>query len=892
LSKAKVAVLHTSPETVLADYNRLLELAEVRRTLDPQATTILKDNISWHYPMPSANTTPWQLEGTILALRQAGYNDLVCVQNQTLVVSAFKGEDLNHYVPIFRHYHIPVLYNFKTEDMKWVPYRPKAKMLALDQIYPEGIHLPDYFFGKNIVHLPTVKCVSGDTEVIMADGSVIPIRDLVEKQLAGVPHATLDSDGDSKVESQADLLAWDEAGNIGTHTATVFWRTSARGRRILRLRTRTGRTLTATADHLIRTPSGWTAISTLTTGTRVAIARKLKVAGISQPLPRTYAAPEAVSVVARAGRKYSAACSQQMIDDYQAGDTAIAIAERHGVRWQVVQSILRRHGVPVRGCANQLRIPETTSPDFWRWFGYVIAEGNLERGKTCDKLWWANSDPILRQDFIQLTEALFGLEARERREGESAYLYSTNLGRFFEELGLPVPLKSGNKRVPELLFRCPDEEIAAFLSGYLDGDGTVNKKQTTLSATTKSPQLAHDLQILFGRLGVVAFCQSVERTIPGRWKEPRTYYQVTVSGEGLAQLASQLQLKKQEKRERLERQAERFLASKPSNWDVVPLPTDTFRAVRMGLGFTQASTGKPASVNSIEGGYQSPTPRIARYFVNLFTQHDIEGRFAAGIAQLRALASGDLAWDVVESIEDVTDEGIDLYDVTVPSAGSFLGNGLVLHNCHIYTTTTGAMKNAFGGLLATHRHYTHTWIHETLVDLLAIQKEIHPGIFAVMDGTTAGNGPGPRTMTPVVKNVILASADQVAIDAVAAKLMGFDPLSIGYIRLAHEHGLGVGDPREIELVGDDVSGENWGFQVGQSFHRFLGWLSWYGPTRVLQKLIFRTPIVIIPQLVSEVNHDYIHWPLKEKHIFERWRRETPWGQLFQRYERFGESGDR
>ncbi len=97
--------------------------------------------------------------------------------------------------------------------------------------------------------------------------------------------------------------------------------------------------------------------------------------------------------------------------------------------------------------------------------------------------------------------------------------------------------------------------------------------------------------------------------------------------------------------------------------------------------------------------------------------------------------------------------------------------------CHIYTTTTGAMKNAFGGLLNTKRHYTHSWIHETLVDLLAIQKEIHPGIFAVMDGTTAGNGPGPRTMCPVIKDVMLASADQVAIDAVAAKMMGFDPMA-------------------------------------------------------------------------------------------------------------------
>ena len=107
---------------------------------------------------------------------------------------------------------------------------------------------------------------------------------------------------------------------------------------------------------------------------------------------------------------------------------------------------------------------------------------------------------------------------------------------------------------------------------------------------------------------------------------------------------------------------------------------------------------------------------------------------------------------------------------------------------HIFTTTTGAMKNAFGGLLNERRHWTHPVIHETLVDLLMIQKKIHRGVFAVMDGTFAGDGPGPRCMVPHVKNVILASADQVAIDAVAAKLMGLDPMSIKFIRLAHDLG--------------------------------------------------------------------------------------------------------
>jgi uncharacterized protein (DUF362 family) len=364
-NKATVAALRTRPDRVLDDYERLIDLARAREYLAPGATTILKDNISWHFPFPAANTTPWQLEGTIRALRSEGFADLVCVQNKTVVTDAFKGEDLNGYVPIFKSYGIPVLYNFKDADMRWVPIRPKASMRVLDRIFPEGIHVPEYFFGKNIVHLPTVKC-------------------------------------------------------------------------------------------------------------------------------------------------------------------------------------------------------------------------------------------------------------------------------------------------------------------------------------------------------------------------------------------------------------------------------------------------------------------------------------------------------------------------------------------HIYTTTTGAMKNAFGGLLNTRRHYTHSWIHETLVDLLAIQKEIHSGLFAVMDGTTAGNGPGPRTMFPEIKNVVLASGDQVAIDAVAARLMGFDPMTIPYIRLAHEAGLGIGDPREIDLVGDtDLANESWDFHVGDNGASRVGDMVWFGPLKPMQNVLMRTPLVNLFILGSEVYHDYYRWPARDRKVFESWLANTAWGNLFQEYHRTG-----
>lgn len=364
-ARSTVAVLRVAPGTILDDLDRLCQLAGVDQALSPGAPTILKDNISWHFPFPGANTTPWQLEGTIRALRARGHRDLTCVQNKTVVTDAFKGEDLNRYLPVFEKYGVPVRYNFDPADMSWSVYRPRARMNVLDQIYPEGILIPDDFHGTNIVHLPTVKC-------------------------------------------------------------------------------------------------------------------------------------------------------------------------------------------------------------------------------------------------------------------------------------------------------------------------------------------------------------------------------------------------------------------------------------------------------------------------------------------------------------------------------------------HIYTTTTGAMKNAFGGLLNTKRHYTHSWIHQTLVDLLAIQKEIHQGLFAVMDGTTSGDGPGPRTMRPIIKDVMLASADQVAIDAVAASMMGFDPLSIEYIRLADEQGLGHGRRADIEVVGDAALAEqNWGFSVGDNGASRVGDLMWFGPLKRFQKLFFHTPLVNVFVMGSEVYHDYYRWPLRDRRVFEAWREQTRWGQLFGRYEQDG-----
>lgn len=203
---------------------------------------------------------------------------------------------------------------------------------------------------------------------------------------------------------------------------------------------------------------------------------------------------------------------------------------------------------------------------------------------------------------------------------------------------------------------------------------------------------------------------------------------------------------------------------------------------------------------------------------------------------------------------------------------------------HVFTTMTGAMKNAFGGLLHEKRHWTHSVIHETLVDLLTIQKEIHSGLFAVMDGTFVGDGPGPRCMVPHVKNYILASGDQVAIDAVAAKMMGFDPISIKFIRLAHEMGLGCGDVGKIEVVGEDVSKVNFGFNASENTFASRGQkLIYWGPLKPLEKVLLRTTITPWSYLASIAYHDWYWYPFIGRSRVKK-ALNTDWGSLFQQYE--------
>ena len=245
----------------------------------------------------------------------------------------------------------------------------------------------------------------------------------------------------------------------------------------------------------------------------------------------------------------------------------------------------------------------------------------------------------------------------------------------------------------------------------------------------------------------------------------------------------------------------------------------------------------------------------------------------------------DVEWTVYHfktpllKLNDIFPEGIEIPKM-------YVGKN-VIHaptvKVHGHSVTTGAIKNAFGGLLKEVRHYAHEFIHEVMVDLMLMQREIHPNVFAVMDGTVMGDGAGPRTMVPRVGNLILASADQVAIDALAARIMGFEPLEIPYLRMCHERGLGVADPRDIEILGDaEAASVKMGFKTSRSLVIWGDQLIRRGPLRPLKHLLLHTPLVAWAPFASNVYHDLLWYPTIGKSRIRKFST-TPWGRLFQAY---------
>ncbi|HEV3122107.1 MAG TPA: DUF362 domain-containing protein, partial [Isosphaeraceae bacterium] len=88
-------------------------------------------------------------------------------------------------------------------------------------------------------------------------------------------------------------------------------------------------------------------------------------------------------------------------------------------------------------------------------------------------------------------------------------------------------------------------------------------------------------------------------------------------------------------------------------------------------------------------------------------------------------------------------------------------------------------------------------------NLVALSSLVKPHL-SVVDGFLAMEGEGPRHGRAIRLGAAIAGTDAVAVDAVAAAVMGYDPLEIGYLHYLQEAGLGVANLDAITVLGDSI----------------------------------------------------------------------------------------
>jgi len=532
-------------------------------------------------------------------------------------------------------------------------------------------------------------CLDGDSEVILGDGQIIPIKDLVEHP-----------DGAAAVSF--------DSGQVQPGRVSHVFRLPA-PQKLLRIRTRSGGELRVTADHkiLVDTQNGPEMIPAdrLRPGNEIYSARRIPVDQPWRPtvleLLAAAGATESFFVHMKNGvvnnllrEKFGSVRKAALMLGLPYGRLTDASRKRRCTVGDL-QTIARAAETDLAffmpeveritsGRHEGLRVAAVgVNEDLLYILGLVAADGTLyeNQGQGAYYLSFTNRDRGLVDRFMGTLRSLFpGLTIQLHRNQDGVWMARVNsrvLVQVAKGLGIPNDLRP--------VFRLAEPLIAAFLRGYFDGDGSCvggsGGRAPHIQLTTADRRRATRLQMLLRRLGIVSRVQS--RTSTSDFGTSRVHDVVIESGPYVRAFAETVGAGHLAKARRLD-EARTFYVDRAevaSGFDLAPRVCGRLlRSLRERYGVKGADLGPSSTISQVEGGSRR-TSRAAfrRWAEVLRPRGDSED---PELARLVALTHDATVLDEIVSIDECLPQDGFVYDITVGPAHNFVvDNGLIVSNC-------------------------------------------------------------------------------------------------------------------------------------------------------------------------------------------------------------------
>ncbi|WP_461865262.1 LAGLIDADG family homing endonuclease [Thermococcus sp.] len=395
---------------------------------------------------------------------------------------------------------------------------------------------------------------------------------------------------------------------------------------------------------------------------------------------------------------------------------------------------------------SRLSLPDVADEEFWHVIGLLTGEGYSQKRGNSATIYFTNSDDSLIERVYTYLKSL-GLNPtiRDSHKGKTAkevYASGIELYQLVEWLGISG--NSAEKRVPPQLFTARLNDIEAFLRGYFDAEATVDKKRAKITLVSASKELLKGIQHLLLRFGIKSQLHETQsRATNGKMKTAKTYYRLFITGEDVLRFKEIIGFELPDKKKILEKVTKDVNLN--TNIDIIPGIGQLLKKLRTKAGLAQSQMGiKRSTYLHYERGDRLPSREKLRIVAETLRSHVLGSN---EVKVLKLLAESDIFWDKVMEITEYVPEQQWVYDLQVPEHHNFIANDIFVHNSQIlrYVAnlapraiyTSGKSSSAAGLTAAAVRdEFTGSWVLEAGVLVLADGGIacLHPDSKVLVDG--------------------------------------------------------------------------------------------------------------------------------------------------------------